>query len=224
MSVAVFATLLVSGVPHAATAQRVAPAETGGAHLSWRIDGIATQAHESRVREPVEAAVARERAAWRAERPDEPVNETAAGPWRVLGQRAGRSFRVAQFAADAAGTTRIVRSSRELGAARAAEPAELPLPPGSRVIRRLEMAQTAGPVVQVYALSAEPPPLAEVRLDAAARRAGWDPVPASHRRYATTVRAWRRGADELLVVTTPLAAGTGLLLHLAPRARETAAP
>jgi hypothetical protein len=85
------------------------------------------------------------------------------------------------------------------------------------VIRRVEMGGTP-PVVQVYALAAEPPPLAEARFDAAARRAGWDPAPASHRRFATAVRAWRRDGDELLVVTTPIDSGTGVLLHLTSRA------
>jgi hypothetical protein len=193
------------------------PVETAGTRFEWRIDGVTANAREYRVREPVDLAVARRQAEWRAEFPGEPVSRTQAGAARVLGQHANQAFRVAQFTAETDGTTRIVESTRALAADRPARAPKLPIASGTRVIRRVEMGGTP-PVVQVYALAAEPPPLAEARFDAAARRAGWDPLPASHRRYATAVRAWRRDGDELLVVTTPIQSGTGVLLHLTPRA------
>lgn len=191
--------------------------ETPDARFEWRIDGVAADAREYRVREPLEAAVARLQADWRAAFPREPVSVTQFGAARVLGQRANRAFRVAQFTAESDGTTRVVESTRALEAERPTRTPDVPIASGSRVIRRVEMGG-GPPVVQVYALAAEPPPLAEARFDAAARRAGWDPLPTSHRRFATAVRAWRRDGDELLVVTTPIDSGTGVLLHLTPRA------
>jgi uncharacterized protein YndB with AHSA1/START domain len=192
--------------------------------FSWRIDGVSTDAQEFHTNERIEDVVAGFRAVWRAEQPGEPVTDIRVGGTRVLGQRVGRSFRVVQFTPDADGTTRVVLSSRELEVARPSAASDVPLAPGSRVIRRLEMARGPRPVVQVYALAAEPPPLAEARFDAAARRAGWDSLPVAHRQLATGVRAWRRGPDELLVVTTPIDAGTGFLLHLTPRSAATGAP
>jgi hypothetical protein len=201
----------IAAEPRIAT--RVEPLQ---ARFEWRIDGVTADAREYRVREPIEPAVARLQADWRAEFPREPVSVTQFGAARLLGQRANRAFRVAQFTVEPDGTTRVVESTRALEMDRPTRAPDVPIASGSRVIRRVEMGGTP-PVVQVYALATEPPPLAEARFDAAARRAGWDPLPASHRRFATAVQAWRRDGDELLVVTTPIDSGTGVLLHLTPR-------
>lgn len=202
-----------------------AHAESGApARFDSAIDGVRTHVEESRAREPVEDAFARLRAEWRAEHPDSPAIESRAGETRLLGQRVGESYRVAQLTHLGGGTTRVVVSTRVLAASRPRSAADVPLAAGSRVIRRLEMAHGPQPVVQVYALALEPPRIAELRFDATARRAGWDPAPIQHRQHATSVRAWRRGADELLVVAMPIGRGTGFLLHLAPHAANGSSP
>ena len=209
--------LLVASTPANATGV-AAPAK-----FSWRLDGAETQAHEYATPEPPDDALARLRTAWLVENPDSPAVVSRVGEAHVLGQRTGRLFRVAHLTRRADGATRVVLSTRALVAS--LSPADdLPLGAGSKVIRRVEMAHGAQAVVQVYALAPEPPLLAELRFEAAARRAGWDPTPLRHRRSATVVRAWRRGRDDLLVVTTPIAAGTGFLLHLAPRAAASERP
>lgn len=203
----------------AANAAAQAPARFAAA-----IDGVHIDAEELRRHEPVEGVLARLRADWQAQHPDAPAIDATVGDVRLLGQRLGRAYRVAQLTDLGDGTTRVLLSTRELHALPSADGADLPLAAGSRVIRRLELAEGPQPVVQVYALALEPPRIAELRFDAAARRAGWDPGPMQHRRLATVVRAWRRGTDELLVVTTPIGRGTGFLLHLAPRAAAGSSP
>jgi hypothetical protein len=199
-------------VPHPWTPRSAVPAPTSHA---WRLDGADLHAQEFRSAEPVDVLLTQYRADWRSEQPGEPVVDSTVGAWRVLGQRVGRSFRTAQFRAEPDGATRVLLSRGRPGAPAGRTPA-VPLPPAATVIRRLEIVDGSRRALQVYGVARTSRRAAEAGLESAARRAGWDPVAASHRTTSAAVRAWQRDGFELLVVTTQSAAGTGFLLHVTP--------
>jgi hypothetical protein len=181
-----------------------------------RIDGVRTDVHAFESPEDPEELARGYAAAWRRERPGEPVLDSAAGAWRVVGQRDGGRYRTAQFGRLQSGRTRVVLASRELP--KRPVPAESPigLPFGSRVLRTVESTAGDRRAVQIVARVDLAPEAVTRRLRATAEGEAWRYAHATSGR-AGHASAWERDGDELLIVVVPAAGGSSVLLHLDER-------
>ncbi len=188
-----------------------------------RIDGIVVELERRNISHAALDALDAQAAAWERESPSDPVVRSTVGPWRVLGQRRGSVFRSAQFMGTPSGTV-VTLSTRDVHAKPRPPVPPFPLPAGVEVVRTVETVDEQPSVLQVVARARCSASALRERLRTAAERDGWrsQRLTAASPDAPTSLLAWTRGPDELLVTLAGDERDARALLHVVRRASRDA--